>query len=325
MLAIDYYSTNTKGNGYESCYDYVDTHATDGWTYHKKSFQCRNIIPNLQSRRGFRVVLVLVLTASRLLFNLNRPHRGPDPISFQTAEAEHIETVKCGNSKCFATFSGRPLQSIGYIVSQENRTRFVDIGTKFEKAWMIASHIKSVYNVSSLILGPPETVLKGSDFVKNLNEKREYPFVPYQNQRFSAKIPLIVQKSLIIPEPNMWWHYIASEKKGKLHNKNLYLTFLQDHVRDLRSFAHTLYDDLVSCKRMLDLYPCLCVDYQFIIDNEGHVHHLDVDRCFDNDNLDTNAVERTRAHIKSFLDTLIENYMNAVNDASDIRGTYDPL
>ena len=81
--------------------------------------------------------------------------------TIQSAKPDDISTVKCGNLKCFITFesSDEKKNNVGYIVAQDNRTELgKGFESKLDEAWAIASNIHHRYNLSTLLLGPSETI-----------------------------------------------------------------------------------------------------------------------------------------------------------------------
>ena len=94
--------------------------------------------------------------------------------TIQLAKPDDISTVKCGNLKCFITFesSDEKTNNVGYIVAQDNRTELGEgFESKLDEAWAIASNIHHRYNLSTLLLGPSETIFKDAQFVEALNGK----------------------------------------------------------------------------------------------------------------------------------------------------------
>ena len=115
--------------------------------------------------------------------------------SIQTAKPDDISTVRCGNLKCFITFKnrGEEKKNVGYVVAQDNRTMSGTMGfeSKLDYAWMLASHIHNNYNLSTLLLEPPETILMNALLVDSLNSKLLHHRVPNRKiQGFTAKKPL---------------------------------------------------------------------------------------------------------------------------------------
>ena len=241
------------------------------------------------------------------------PHNS---FSIQTANPDDISTVRCGNLKCFITFENgvEETNNVGYVVAQDNRTESGTIGfeSRLDDAWMIASHIHNNYNLSTLLLGPSETILKDEPFVDSLNNKLIHHAVPNRKiQRFSAKKPLMVQKSLVMPEPNYFWHYQVSVVTKKLLNvDSIYSNFVET-IKDGDQFIETLQKDINATKEMLrdDNYPCLLKDFQLVIDLKGRIHHIDLDRCFDE-----HQEHPRKDTIISFIDTLGKKYTLAVEE-----------
>ena len=246
---------------------------------------------------------------------------GPyNSFSIQTAKPDDISTVRCGNLKCFITFKQtfengvEETNNVGYIVAQDNRTESGTIGfeSRLDDAWMIASHIHNKYNLSTLLLGPSETILKDEPFVDSLNNKLIHHAVPNRKiQHFSAKKPLTVQKSLVMPEPNYFWHYQVSVVTKKLLNvDSIYSNFVET-IKDGDQFIETLQKDIDATKEMLrdDDCPCLLKDFQLVIDLKGRIHHIDLDRCFDE-----HQEHPRKDTIINFIDILGKKYTSAVEE-----------
>lgn len=235
--------------------------------------------------------------------------------SIHTAKSDTILAVKCGNNKCFVTFDALDEQgnSVGYIVAQDNRTGQGDFKKRLDRAWIIASHIHRIYNVSTLLLGPSETILKDRLFVDQLNRKLTHHTSRRKKVKgFSAEKPLVVQKSIVMLESNQFWHKNIAGQSPQLFNDKFYSSFVKEYVKDVHIFGETIQKDVDSTKNMLreDLYPCLLGDYQFFVDLNGHIHHVDLDRCFDNDP-PINLVDKDV--IISFIDTIAAKYKAAVD------------
>ena len=242
------------------------------------------------------------------------------PLSFHTAKSDDISSVRCGNLKCFVIMENSNAIAItnkGYVIAQENRTKSEALGvgsmkSKLDDAWIIASHIHHKYNLSTLLLGPSEMISKDVKFVDSLNNKLIHHSVPTRKmQGFNANKPITVQKSLVMPEPNFFWHYTVSVVTKKLLNvDSIYTDFVQTQVQDYDQFITTLQKDVNATKQMLveNNYPCLLNDFQLMIDFKGRIHHIDLDRCFDEQpkRLDKDTIIR-------FIDTLGVRYASAVD------------
>ena len=230
--------------------------------------------------------------------------------TIQSAKPDDISTVKCGNLKCFITFesSNEKTNNVGYIVAQDNRTELGEgFESKLDEAWAIASNIHHRYNLSTLLLGPSETISKDAQFVETLNDKLVHHSSPTRKiQGFNPNTPLIVQKSLVMPDPHYFWHYQVSVVTKKLLNMDsVYTNFIQTNVKDIDHFIETLQKDVNATKDMLmdNDYPCLLNDFQLVIDFQGHIHHIDLDRCFD-----VHQKQLSKDMMIRFIDTLGKRY-----------------
>ena len=203
-----------------------------------------------------------------------------------------ITSMNCGGRKCFVTLpdDDQNKNRIGYVIAQNNRIQR-QISIDMNKAWDIAKTLHNKYNLSTLLLGPPEQLFTMSEsFFEKLNsiQVQSDPghFVNKNVKEWSSDDPLIIQATSIIPTPNFMWHINVYTSKENYRKPMVYADFISNHVQDINKFAKNLFSNLDSMKQFLNKndgeYPCLLTDLQLIVDVEGNIHHVDLDRCYEN-------------------------------------------
>ena len=91
---------------------------------------------------------------------------------------------------------------------------------------------------------------------------------------------------------------------------SIYSNFIET-IKDSDQFIETLQKDINATKEMLrdDDCPCLLKDFQLVIDLKGRIHHIDLDRCFDE-----HQEHPRKDTIISFIDTLGKKYTSAAEE-----------
>ena len=89
---------------------------------------------------------------------------------------------------------------------------------------------------------------------------------------------------------------------------SVYTNFIQTNVKDIDHFIETSQKDVNATKDMLmdNDYPCLLNDFQLVIDFQGHIHHIDLDRCFD-----VHQKQLSKDMMIRFIDTLGKKYASS--------------
>ena len=260
--------------------------------------------------------------------------------SFQSIVQKHSQkvlSVKCGDTKCFVIFSLNNTANpnppspnvVGYIVAQENRTWRGDFELGFNKSYEIANKIRHRYpTASTLLIGPSETIRMNTTtttellFVNQFNDIMKEQNPPSKAFEFSTDVPWIVQKSLVIPSPNIFWHYKSGlaghSNRNNMKQLSTYLEFIELHVQDLEMFAKNVSEQIGTTRQIVKAFPCLTMDFQFLLDYEGKIHHLDLDRCFDESSSKRSHIGPPLIHpvedIIEFLNTLEKYYTMAIEE-----------
>jgi hypothetical protein len=239
------------------------------------------------------------------------------PNNEEAFELENFGQARCGGRKCFVRLKSN--QDVGYLIAHEGATFTAHIYKEFNRTWTLAKRLQQDYNVSTLLLEPPLELLdKDIHFVNQLNallataDREGGKTNPI---RISTEGPLVVQKVQVAPEPNMLWHMLWAKELSQ--DLKVYMHFLNISVTgDKGNFSRSLLDNLSVMRQIVqDMeYSCLTKDFQFIIDYEGGIHHLDLDRCFQAHGNITSIRRRHKSVSRAigFLDTVGDCFRKAL-------------
>jgi hypothetical protein len=239
-------------------------------------------------------------------------------------ELDNLGETFCGVKKCFVRLKSN--KQVGYLLMHKGDCKVSvceeDVYKEFKKTWTLAKHLKEDYDASTLLLEPPLELLdKDKHFVSQLNahlaivlEANNKISGPTKKKSGIGKIStgqaLVVQKVQVVPKPNMFWH-IWWKKSIKPTDLKVFMHFLNVSVTgDKGSFSRNLLGNLSVTRQILQdkKYACLNRDFQFIIDYEGEIHHLDLDRCFESYNLTTDFL----SSVNRFLNTVEDSFKKAL-------------
>ena len=128
--------------------------------------------------------------------------------------------------------------------------------------------------------------------------------------KFHKDRPFLVQKTRLAPDNHIVFQIVFRER-DRVWKLPLYTRFLtESNVTDYDAFLKNLGRDRNTMNAFLNdrKYSTLSIDFQFIVDNTGHIHHLDLDRAFEKDkkfNLTSNL---------NFSEEVQNNFEAAVNE-----------
>lgn len=221
--------------------------------------------------------------------------------NYYSFHISQVEKMRCGGKKCFLRLKD---VDFGFLVTHD-RARFSDRAYReFVRTYSLATGLRRDYNVSTLLLEPPQEILHApSPSTNSSNRHQSSTDIFQQLNNYVEKHPesggnlketrtvsfdnsksLVLQKVQVAPEPNMLWQmwYAA---RGMAKDLKVYTKFINTTVvlDGKQAFANTLRKNLAVTKRLLqdNRYACLNNDFQFILDFTGNIHHLDLDRCFE--------------------------------------------
>ena len=190
-------------------------------------------------------------------------------------ELHNFRSFVVGGKKCLFLLESNP--SVGYLVTQEllwqrkwNKNAF----GKFKKTYQFSFDLERDYNVTSMFIDPPREIHVNVSFYNELQKMSK--------RKFHKDRPFMVQKTRLAPDNHIVFQLSFDHKR--VHLFPLYTRFLiESNVTDYDAFLTNLGRDLNTMNAFLNdrKYSILSYDFQFIVDNTGHIHHLDLDRAFE--------------------------------------------
>lgn len=212
---------------------------------------------------------------------------------FEWSDLDLTQKGSCGFSKCF--FRSSLNDDEGYLLAKSKN------GTKYNqrmfRVWKSAEQMSKEHGGRHFLLEPPfEVAFPPRSILKQLNKKAYGPWKT--NKRYYGKVKrynetllqqagasLVVQKVRVAPTPNLICRcYFFRKKKDKGRFKLDDLSASKEEfrlaVRDKRVFMSTFQTELERTVRLLTdgYFSRLFYDFQFLLDGEGKIHHIDMDR-----------------------------------------------
>ena len=201
--------------------------------------------------------------------------------SFRRKNLDVSKRVPCGANKCFFRLNTDP--NVGYLVQPEvfrydkGKTPSQLFQT-LEVSWEFAEQLRRDYNVTHFLLEPPSKVRTSKRLASTLNSNiwSEAHGTKFDTDRFPKGSNVFVQKVRLAPEPNLIVGCTATKRAQFQRNVDEFL----NQVKDKDSFSRRFSNNLSLTRMLLKKEVCLFKDFQVMLDTEGHLYHLDFDRCF---------------------------------------------
>lgn len=201
--------------------------------------------------------------------------------SFRLKNLDVSKRVPCGANKCFFRLKTDP--TVGYLVQPDvfrydKRTSPEQLFHTQVVSWEFAEQLRTEHGIHHFLLEPPSKVKVTKKLARKLNanifsEARE---VKYKKRRFPRGSTAFIQKVRLAPEPNIIFGSTPTKRAYFKRNADEFL----EKVSDKEAFLKRFSEGLRLTKKLLASEPCLCNDFQVLLDTSGHLHHLDFDRCF---------------------------------------------
>ena len=217
--------------------------------------------------------------ASIGIASAHRP--GSDDNSFRLENLETGGKICCGFWKCF--YRHRRRTDVGYVVLQSEKRE-----VRFKRAlatWRLEQRLEQNFSIPALMLGPPEDIVINEEFAAELsrNTRNCDNGKPFGHGYATGHV--VVQRVRPAPVPSLLF--------GCRDNKmeRFFETWeaeLLAHVRDGAAFRRNLTAAVATAADLRAIGPtpgCLAYDFQALVDSRGHMHHVDLDRCFEAEKL----------------------------------------
>jgi hypothetical protein len=176
----------------------------------------------------------------------------------------------------------------------------------------LGESMRLIFSQENLLMEPPQSIRITEAMADQLNAA---PLVEYSKRikdRFGKGF-LVVQKVRPLPEPTLLYGVQASKEDYFFEHLQEKLLTL---VKDKRSFTRHLIGNMTSVKNLMQdtkALRCLTVEFQVLVDVQGGIHHLDLDRCINPDGTlrhltrqYKNVFARLDLFEKRFLDVMFE-------------------
>ena len=227
-------------------------------------------------------------------------------------ELHNFRNFVMGGNKCLFLLESNP--SVGYLVSRRPY-KSENVFNKFKKTYQLYLDLERDYNVTSMFIDPPREIHVNVSFYDELEKKAKKLGTKGnrgENMKFHKDRPFLVQKTRLAPDNHIVFQIVFRER-DMVWKLPLYTRFLtESNVTDYDydAFLKNLGRDRNTMNAFLNdrKYSTLSIDFQFIVDNTGHIHHLDLDRAFEKDkkfNLTSNL---------NFSEEVQNNFEAAVNE-----------
>jgi hypothetical protein len=178
----------------------------------------------------------------------------------------------CGTQKCLFQLKSNP--RIGYLVTQRTHAE------SLQKTWTFGNYLAAQFGIEQLNKQAPRQMKISKQFASYLNSNLTF----HTNLKgrkiglgYNAKKAMIVQKVKVVPKPYIivTCRFDKFVKTWNAMDKNFFAS-----VTDAESFIKNLVQSMNMAKELISKERCLLYDFQALLDNEGHLFHYDLDRCF---------------------------------------------
>lgn len=206
--------------------------------------------PNLMPRKEIiRYTDMEVDTDNKLDFSSGEV-KWYDDINYQ-------QNALCGREKCFFRSLNDHLH--GYLIGNPGQSTL----SKAMSAYDYAAKLKSKYNIRHFYTSPPLEMKVPENFLKKLSDK----YVSY----YEGAQSVIVQPVITAPEGSI----IA-----RCYDDRVLLGRLQFILQSMTTESkENLLAELEDTMRIVQAEPILIKDFQLLVDQQGHIYHLDFDRA----------------------------------------------
>ena len=224
----------------------------------------------------------------------------PSSNVFDWADLDLTKRASCGMTKCFFP-SKRGENDEGYLV-QYGKTNQSKTHQKWLRTWERTKEMTSNYNATRHFLldapampeSPPKQVLKRMNemvFGPGRTNNHYFGYTKGYNATRQSKSEsgFIIQRVKTAPIPSLICRcYFFSKKRAKRGEEGRFkfdgLSASTDNfrlaVQDEKAFMSTFKVELQQTIRLLadERYMSLFKDFQFLLDVQGRIHHIDLDR-----------------------------------------------
>ena len=215
-------------------------------------------------------------------------------LAFDWSNIDTTEMGACGMRKCFFRSSKKSVpaaeaqQDEGYLVAKQcSKDAKHDYLDRMMRTWEVTKQLEQEDNLRHFLLEPPQKV--GTPPQKDLallNSIARTPGNKDENEQYygneTSPMNLVIQKVKEAPSPALIprCYFTPKGRGGRFffdHNSGSMKEF-HHLVQNKTQFLLTLQGELQQLVDVLIKEPRLYNDFQFLIDSEARIHHIDLDR-----------------------------------------------
>lgn len=245
---------------------------------------------------GAGIVSILTSGTSAPEEVLSVPTTNNASLSNSAFDWSNIDTTAaaCGMRKCFFRSSKktapdvRAQQDEGYLVAKQcTKDAKYDYLDRMMRTWKVTKRLEREESLRHFLLEPPQKVgTPPREYLALLNSVARTPGSKDENEQYygneTSPMNLVVQKVKEAPSPALIprCYFTPKGRGGRFffdHNSGSMKEF-GNLVENKTHFMLTLQEELRSLVDALIKEPRLYNDFQFLIDSEARVHHIDLDR-----------------------------------------------
>jgi len=184
-----------------------------------------------------------------------------DISSFWWKDIDYDLPWQCGRIKCFFFSTKDPTN--GYLVADQRRP------LQSKQTYQYAQKLESEYGIRHFYSGPPFETTIPEYFAERMaaaaNDNHN------GENRFDRATSVVVQPSRSAPE----YSTLFKCRGGRFYQS-------LDHVINYgrEGYEERLLEELATTFGVVESNPGLVFDFQFMIDLDGRIYHLDLDRVF---------------------------------------------
>ena len=181
-----------------------------------------------------------------------------DVSTFWWKDIDYDTKWQCGRFKCYFPSSSNPAN--GYLVQR----RYTPQGRNAMKTYLYAKKLQAEHNITHCYSSPPFETPVPDYFFQRAADNDEF------GDRFEGSGSVIVQPSRSAPEHS---NIFKCTKVRKYHT-----------LDDLIEYGHEGYEEmllgeLAQTISLVESNPKLVYDFQFMIDLDGRIYQIDLDRA----------------------------------------------
>ena len=191
---------------------------------------------------------------------------------FRSENFDFTEKAPCGWHKCFFRLrADYDYDGIGYVI-QKN-----DSWENLPCQYAATKYLEGRYNMSHLLLGPPQEMTLTARFAEQLNANSLAPIgmpgdrVP--NYTYSNASSIFFQKVRVAPNPSL----LLGCNPVRLQNISERWSGFLELPEDKDVFVENFSKNLANAANLVEKEPWVMRDFQFLVDRDGNTYHIDVD------------------------------------------------